>query len=376
MKILFITAFPPNQKTAGQDYTCRLLKDFIERGHNISLIYFTFPGHSIDISPKITVLKCASPSVKNILNAPAFFPFFSKRFDMSVLHFINSVKESFDLLYFDFSQVHIYSYFINHPCKVLMCHDVILQKAGRQFPIFLPWVRSSEKSILKSASHIITFSKKDSRLLDSAYGLVSHPVNFYLKGNSCFLPEKKHHNDFLNDTFCFYGAWNRKENSEALIWFIKKVRPLLKEVTAFKFKVIGSGMSEKTASFISRIPGFEYIGFVEDPVSEIARCEALIAPLLKGAGVKVKVIDALSCGTKVIGTYVTFEGIEDNKKNPLFVRCSSAADFADTLNNWKLYGAGNKSVARDEFCARYSINHFPDLIETFLVSSYQDILQK
>ena len=44
MKILFITAFPPCQKTAGQDYTRRLILDLIEKGHEVYLIYAEYPA--------------------------------------------------------------------------------------------------------------------------------------------------------------------------------------------------------------------------------------------------------------------------------------------------------------------------------------------
>lgn len=368
MNILFITAFPPNTKTAGQDYTRRLLNDLVTKHHAVSLIYFTYPGHSIGISEGVNVLKSISPSVKNLLNASEYFPFFSKRFDKSLLKFINSIKDSFDILYFDFSQVHLYSLYVEHPCKILMCHDVIFQKAQRQFPVLLPWIRWCEQTLLKTGDYIITFSKKDSNLIHNQYGLTSYPVNFYLKENDFSSVQDNNYSEVLKDTFCFYGAWNRKENLDGLLWFIKKVIPLVKQ--QFHFKVIGSGMSEKTTNYIKRVPGFEYVGFVENPMTEIMNCSALIAPLHKGAGVKVKVIDALSSGTKVIGTPVAFEGIEDNGNYPLFVQCTFATDFATVINNWNSNSVGDKANARAEFLERYDTNHFPDLIEKLLPKSY------
>lgn len=80
------------------------------------------------------------------------------------------------------------------------------------------------------------------------------------------------------------------------------------------------GIDVKLKSKVSTCKNIKIAGFVENPVAEIAKCQALVAPLHKGAGVKVKVIDALSSGTSVVGTDVTFEGIEDNSKNPLFLK--------------------------------------------------------
>ena len=47
IRILYITAFPPNQKTAGQDYSRRLILDLIKKGNVVDLIYVDYPKHVI-----------------------------------------------------------------------------------------------------------------------------------------------------------------------------------------------------------------------------------------------------------------------------------------------------------------------------------------
>ena len=111
MKILFITAFPPCQKTAGQDYTRRLILDLIEKGHEVSLIYAEYPSHTVNFPASVKILGTIHPSFKNCLKKPLFHPFFTRRFDENVLNLIQSVAADFDMLYFDFSQVHLYSPF-------------------------------------------------------------------------------------------------------------------------------------------------------------------------------------------------------------------------------------------------------------------------
>ena len=166
--------------------------------------------------------------------------------------------------------------------------------------------------------------------------------------------------EVIENRFCFYGAWNRAENTECLEWFLKNVYPKL--TVEIDFVVIGGGMTESLQDKLKAYKNFSYLGFVDEPVREIARCQGLIAPLHKGAGVKVKVIDALSSGTCVIGTDVAFEGIEDNKKNRLFFRAESSDAFAAILNNWRAIDVQSKQAAADEFFARYDTNHFTDLI--------------
>lgn len=358
MTILYITAFPPCQKTAGQDYSRRLLNDLVSRGHKISLIYAEYPGHSPEVDKSIKILDRMKPSLKNCFSLPAFHPFFTKRFELKILKKIQAVAKDFDMLYFDFSQVHIYSAFVNHPNKVLMCHDVIFQKFTRKGRVQLPWIKRSEKKLLSTAAKIITFSKKDSGVIKREYGFDSVPVNFYLKNGHFNYESEK--NSVQKDAFCFYGAWNRSENFECLEWFLKNVYPALYQ--KINFLIIGGGIDGRLKSKLSTYKNIKIVGFVENPVSEIAKLQALIAPLHKGAGVKVKVIDALSSGTPVIGTDIAFEGIEDNSKNPLFFKISSSEDCIKIFEGWKSVSREQKQAAADEFFARYNANHFVDMI--------------
>lgn len=194
----------------------------------------------------------------------------------------------------------------------------------------------------------------------------SHAVNFYLK-NGRFDYENLGI-EKIENKFYFYGAWNRTENSAGLEWFLENVYPKFPASADFQFVVIGGGMDERLKSKFSAYKNFKILGFVENPVMEIAKCQALVVPLFKGAGVKVKVIDSLSFGTPVIGTEVAFEGIEDNSTNPLFFEASTfekkklAQKFADILTNWKSISAKQKQSSADEFFERYNRNKFADLI--------------
>lgn len=54
-RILFITAFPPNRLTAGQNYTRQLLND-LSSNYEIDLVYFKYKNHPIEINDKVNVL--------------------------------------------------------------------------------------------------------------------------------------------------------------------------------------------------------------------------------------------------------------------------------------------------------------------------------
>ena len=356
MKILFITAFPPCQKTAGQDYTRRLLQDLKKKGHEVSLIYSIYDGHQPELDEKIDIVGTQIPSMKNCILKFCYHPFFTKRFDMKTLNLIQSIKDNYDMLYFDFSQVHIYSKYVRHKNKVLMCHDVISQKFSRNGSWQLPYIRQTERKLLQQATKIITFSQKDCEYIKKVYGMDSFSVNFYLKnGNYKYILDSLESNKF-----CFYGAWNRDENIDCLEWFLSNVYDKIK--SDIEFVIIGGGMSQEYQDKLYSYERVKYLGFVDDPIVEISKCQALIAPLRKGAGVKVKVIDALSSGTPVLGSDVAFEGIQDNGKYKLFKRLKTAEDYYKTINNWINIDVIEKQNAADEFFARYNVNHFTDLL--------------
>ncbi|MCI5610577.1 MAG: glycosyltransferase family 4 protein [Roseburia sp.] len=359
-KILFITAFPPNEKTAGQDYTRRLILDLLEKKYKIDLIYAEYPKHEINLPKEVNIVARIRPQIINCIKKFYVHPFFSKRYNYTIKNYIQNIADKYDMLYFDFSQVHLYSKYIQHPCKVLMCHDVICQKYSRKMgKLNVAWIRHWENKLLKSAKNGFTFSNKDKYIIKDIYGIDTIPVNFYLKTEKYKYSNREH----ITCKMCFYGAWNRKENIEALEYFINYIYPKLKNKR--DFSVIGGGMDEHLKEKLEN-NGIECLGFVDDPISSIATFQALIAPLHQGAGVKVKVVDALTAGTPVIGTSVAFEGLEDNINNPLFYLAERKDEFVKIIDNWKVINREYKQDAANEFYDRYNCRHFPDIIDRIL----------
>jgi len=79
---------------------------------------------------------------------------------------------------------------------------------------------------------------------------------------------------------------------------------------------MGSGLDKK---IISKFENIEYLGFIENPFVIIENSKALITPIFKGAGVKIKVFDALSCGVPVIGNVLAFESLNIGLKNYFYL---------------------------------------------------------
>lgn len=365
-KILYITAFPPNEKTAGQDYSRRLIFDLVKNGYVVDLIYAEYPGHELQIPDTVNVVGCIRSSLLNSFKNISMYPLYTKRYEGKIKKYIINNADKYDVLYFDFSQVHIYAKNVSHPVRILMFHDVICQKFDRDKnplkKMYLKWIKYTERSLCRYADYCITFSNKDSKILLKEYSVSSIPVNFYLKSPKFNYGRTK----VLNGVFGLYGAWNRRENTDALDVFLEKILPYIHN--NYEFRIIGGGMDSRYQDKIKKYGNVIYLGFVDNPIEELAKCQALIAPLRKGAGVKVKVVDALTSGTPVLGTDVAFEGIEDNQSFSLLKCLNSAQEYVKCINEWENISCEYKQNAANEFFDRYDTNHFTDYLNDIIKS--------
>jgi len=106
----------------------------------------------------------------------------------------------------------------------------------------------------------------------------------------------------------FIGTLNYGPNTEGVEWFRDQVWPLIrKAVPQAKLRLVGK-IPEKDAFLNS--PGFEPLGFVEDPTEEFSRWQAMIVPLRYGGGTRLKILEAFSRKCPVISTAVGAYGLE------------------------------------------------------------------
>lgn len=359
-KILFITAFPPNNQTAGQNYTKKLIEKLAKGEYKVDIICFSYKNHeTYDFGNKdikyIKIVKNSSIiKIMNSIKIFLVFSFFSTRFSFKVLKYIHEHNEEYEFIYLDFSQTFLYGLFIPKTKKYLMAHDIIIQKYKRSSKNFLLnfWVKYSEKLVLSQKNaKILCFSNKDLNLIKEEYKLYGEKIDFFI--DEQIKGEKIH---AVEDYFCFYGAWGRKENLEGLEWFEKRVIERLD----FKIKIIGGGIKEDYKGILCR-KGFEILGFVENPYEILLKSKGLIAPLFNGAGVKVKVIEALSCGTPIIGTEVALEGIEIESK---FIKeITTFEEIIQTLLELKKITINDKIELQSLFFKEYGRNTFLNVIK-------------
>jgi hypothetical protein len=183
--------------------------------------------------------------------------------------------------------------------------------------IILLLIYYSEKLFFSSKSKIFTFSIKDCRLIKKLYSIDSLKTDFFIDEKIKSLSTDDY---FYCYDIAFFGAWNRNENISGLNWFlntqIEKVTFLFPNI---KIVIIGGGMPNHIIAKLKKYDQITYVGYMENPYNIISKSKILLAPIFSGAGVKVKVVEALSIGINVLGTTISFEGIPKISKNQVFL---------------------------------------------------------
>lgn len=223
--------------------------------------------------------------------------------------------------------------FQNYERNYLLTTNPLQHKTEKK--IFLLF-KNDELKTLKLFDKIFVFNNKDLKLLTNN-GIQESLIKViipYFKTISIPLTEDK------KNMILFYGAMGRKENYLAAIWFIENVFPLFSD--DFVFVVLGSSPHPDILKYKSdRINITGYQADIQ-PYFEKALC--LVAPLERGAGIKVKVLEALLAGIPVLGTEVASEGI-DVTNGINFLNCKTPQDYYGNIMN--LY---NDTNFRNSIC--------------------------
>lgn len=195
----------------------------------------------------------------------------------------------------------------------IVAHDLIIQK--RFFMNW--WVRTSEGRIFDAASRIYVLSEKDRKLVRRFYGITDQRiVNVFKWLYPNIVPFKKLVRKHGKFHAIFLGSIARSENYRGLAWFYENV------FTACSEAVEVTCIGETDMNLSKHFPEFNFIGFVDSISESLLRCDFTIAPILDGAGIKIKVLDSLIQTVPVIGTPKAFEGLG----RPNWPHCSTDAN--------------------------------------------------
>jgi len=194
---------------------------------------------------------------------------------------------------------------------------LFLQKKAKE-------IKKRELILLNQADLIILNNHKDEKLIEND---VSNRRKVWVwcpfYQTMLQYPRKKHNKDIL-----FYGALSREENWKSAVWFLEKVWPHVSDPEA-RYVMIGNNPPE----ILQRYQSERVIvtGFVDEIYPYFEKSLCLAAPLVLGAGVKIKVLEGLSSGIPVLTNKIGIEGIPAENGKDFFL-CESPEEYISQIN--------------------------------------------
>ncbi len=112
------------------------------------------------------------------------------------------------------------------------------------------------------------------------------------------------------DGIMFIGGFNHTPNQDAIAWFLEEVYQPLYDLK-IKLSIAGSNVPDFVYNYKKKFPTLEIFSNIssENLNNLYSRVRLSVVPLRVGAGVKGKVIEAMSKGVPVAGTHIAFEGL-------------------------------------------------------------------
>lgn len=164
-------------------------------------------------------------------------------------------------------------------------------------------------------------------------------------GNLVKIPPRnmlsKHNND---NCIVFVGKMSYEPNIIAVTYFCQEIFPTLKQLyPELKFYIVGANPS-KSIYKLNNISGVHVTGYVESVESYYQKATLVIAPMLTGAGIQNKIIQAMSYGCCVLTTPIGAEGLTiDNEQ---LIILNSAKEWIKTIQNLLINRTRRKEIGK------------------------------
>lgn len=182
-----------------------------------------------------------------------------------------------------------------------------------------------ELQLLQKVDMVVTNNPKDTDMLEKC-GIQKASI---FTSMSYFDNYININRNAVGQDILFYGAMARPENYESAIWFIKEVMSQL-EYDTIRFIIVGSNPPKELLRYQSdRVC---ITGYVEDVSSYFSSCMCMAAPLLRGAGIKIKILEGMSAGIPILTNEVGIEGIPARNQKEFFY-CEKASDYVKVIKD-------------------------------------------
>ena len=154
----------------------------------------------------------------------------------------------------------------------------------------------------------------------------------------------------------YIGSLGWEANIDGLLWFFTKVWPKLKlQHPDLIFTIIGKKPDQRLLDAVKAYEDIRFTGFVDNLEPYFLKHRVFVAPLRFGAGMKVKVLNAMCRGIPTVTTSVGSEGMEvvNMKHIAIADNSNSMIKSIDLLlsnqKTWELLKINSKQLVAEKY---------------------------
>ena len=320
-KVLFFNAINRDIPSGGRRITDQVLFDLKDR-FDLDIINLV----PCDSDSLITKLFKFFPGIFFRVFRIEFFEYFTKLSLYYILLILKLKRFDYKYVVFNHHQTFLYSYFFKNNCYFIV-HDLISLKNQKQNLISRKLSMCLE-NILFFNRQLVFLSSDELTVANERYRANEiHLLNFFNNPKTTF--------PWDGENVIIVGNFLRKENSISTLNFLKIIinkHSQLSENRKLIISVLGYKSDAIKNNFIRDINSSLDVRFIDSYNSlDDYRGSLHIAPLLFGAGVKIKVIEAYESGILTVGTKLAFQGIEDETLDRMGICIDSIEELCDYL---------------------------------------------
>ncbi len=169
----------------------------------------------------------------------------------------------------------------------------------------------------------------------------------------------------------FIGSLDWIPNVEGLAWFLDHVWPMIRVAhPTVTFHIAGRKMPQRISRRTDA--GIVIHGEIANASDFLNGHAMMIAPILSGSGIKVKIIEGMTLGRVVVSTSIGLEGIEAEHNTEILV-ADTAEEFALRVN--QCLSQPQTLLAIGQRARKFAIEHFDNQrIAKRLIESYRNLI--
>ena len=339
--------------------------EFYEWANSIGITYKIF------IKPRRAFIFNVIKGILNNLPLQVNYYFFG-----DIKNYIESIYDDYDLIFSTLIRTAKYVMYIDKP-KILDMADSIglnyKSSSRRTSSLMYKLIYTIE------ANRLIKFERKCVKLFNNTLFFNKREESFFRKyGKTTLIPHGVNEKLLIYDKYderyknciVFFGKMNYQPNIDAVLWFVKRVLPLLPK--NLKFLILGASPTRRILKLKKKFSNIEVTGFVDDPYVILKSALCTVAPMQTGGGIQNKILESMALGTINIVSSLAAQPIGGINMRDFIVEDDPekiATIIKDIYKNPQAYDHIKKSAR--EFIK----NHFTwSIYEKKLISVIEEVL--